>query len=40
MPQESNRLVTDRLSKLHLTRSANADANLLREGVDAASPYE
>lgn len=37
MPEESNRLVTDRLSKLHLTRSANADPNFLREGVDAAS---
>jgi UDP-N-acetylglucosamine 2-epimerase (non-hydrolysing) len=37
MPEEINRVVTDRLSKLHLTPSADADANLLREGVDAAS---
>ena len=36
MPEEINRLVTDRLTKLHLTPSADADANLLREGVDAA----
>lgn len=37
MPEEINRLVTDRLTKLHLTPSADADANLLQEGVDAAS---
>jgi len=33
MPEEINRVVTDRLSQLHLTPSADADANLLREGA-------
>lgn len=33
MPEEINRLVTDRLSDLLLTPSADADENLLREGV-------
>jgi UDP-N-acetylglucosamine 2-epimerase (non-hydrolysing) len=33
MPEEINRLVTDRLSRLLLTPSADADDNLLREGV-------
>jgi UDP-N-acetylglucosamine 2-epimerase (non-hydrolysing) len=33
MPEEINRLVTDRLSDLLLTPSPDADANLLREGV-------
>lgn len=37
MPEEINRLVTDRLTKLHLTPSPDADANLLREGVDPKS---
>jgi UDP-N-acetylglucosamine 2-epimerase (non-hydrolysing) len=33
MPEEINRLVTDRLSDLLLTPSEDADENLLREGV-------
>ena len=33
MPEEINRLVTDRLSSIFLTPSADGDANLLREGV-------
>ncbi len=33
MPEEINRLVTDRLASLLLTPSADADANLAREGV-------
>lgn len=33
MPEEINRMVTDRLSTLLLTPSADADANLKREGV-------
>jgi UDP-N-acetylglucosamine 2-epimerase (non-hydrolysing) len=33
MPEEVNRLVTDRLADLLLTPSEDADANLLREGV-------
>jgi UDP-N-acetylglucosamine 2-epimerase (non-hydrolysing) len=33
MPEETNRLVTDRLSDLLLTPSRDADDNLLREGV-------
>lgn len=37
MPEEINRVVTDRLAKLHLTPSSDADANLLREGVDPKS---
>ena len=37
MPEEINRLVTDRLTKLFLTPSPDADANLLREGVAPAS---
>lgn len=35
MPEEVNRLVTDRLAELLLTPSRDADANLLAEGVDA-----
>lgn len=35
MPEEINRLVTDRLSDLLLTPSADADANLRQEGVAA-----
>jgi UDP-N-acetylglucosamine 2-epimerase (non-hydrolysing) len=34
MPEEINRLLTDRLSDLLLTPSKDADANLLREGVE------
>lgn len=34
MPEEINRLVTDRLADLLLTPSRDADENLLREGVD------
>ncbi len=37
MPEEINRIVTDRLTKLHLTPSPDADENLRREGVDASS---
>jgi UDP-N-acetylglucosamine 2-epimerase (non-hydrolysing) len=36
MPEEINRLLTDQLSDLLFTPSADADENLLREGVDAA----
>lgn len=36
MPEEINRIVTDRLANLLLTPSADADANLLAEGVPAA----
>src|SRR6266571_4951160 len=35
MPEEVNRLVTDRLCELLLTPSADADENLLREGIAA-----
>jgi UDP-N-acetylglucosamine 2-epimerase (non-hydrolysing) len=35
MPEEINRMVTDRLSTLLLTPSRDADENLLREGVPA-----
>jgi UDP-N-acetylglucosamine 2-epimerase (non-hydrolysing) len=35
MPEEINRLVTDQLSDLLFTPSADADENLLREGVPA-----
>jgi UDP-N-acetylglucosamine 2-epimerase (non-hydrolysing) len=34
MPEEINRLVTDRLADLLFTPSADADENLVREGVD------
>jgi UDP-N-acetylglucosamine 2-epimerase (non-hydrolysing) len=34
MPEEINRLVTDQLADLLLTPSRDADANLLREGVE------
>jgi len=37
MPEEINRLVTDRLSRWLLTPSADGDANLLAEGADPAS---
>ncbi len=36
MPEEINRLVTDATADLLLTPSADADANLLREGVPAS----
>ena len=36
MPEEINRMVTDRLARLLLTPSPDGDANLLREGVPAA----
>jgi UDP-N-acetylglucosamine 2-epimerase (non-hydrolysing) len=36
MPEEVNRLITDQLSDLLFTPSADADENLLREGIDAA----
>ena len=34
MPEEINRVLTDQLSALLLTPSRDADANLLREGID------
>lgn len=37
MPEEINRLVTDRLANLLFTTDAMADANLLREGMPAAA---
>jgi UDP-N-acetylglucosamine 2-epimerase (non-hydrolysing) len=36
MPEEINRLVTDRLADLLFTPSPDGDANLLREGIDPA----
>lgn len=36
MPEEINRIVTDRLADLLLTPSADGDENLLKEGVPAA----
>jgi UDP-N-acetylglucosamine 2-epimerase (non-hydrolysing) len=36
MPEEVNRVVTDRLSRWLFTTSADADENLLREGADPA----
>ncbi|MCP3144249.1 non-hydrolyzing UDP-N-acetylglucosamine 2-epimerase [Pyxidicoccus xibeiensis] len=36
MPEEVNRVVTDRLADLLLTPSRDADANLLKEGIDPA----
>ncbi|MFZ5471394.1 MAG: non-hydrolyzing UDP-N-acetylglucosamine 2-epimerase [Myxococcota bacterium] len=39
MPEEVNRVVTDRLSDLLLTPSADGDANLLEEGVDPRSIF-
>jgi UDP-N-acetylglucosamine 2-epimerase (non-hydrolysing) len=36
MPEEVNRLVTDQLADLLLTPSRDADANLVREGIDAS----
>jgi UDP-N-acetylglucosamine 2-epimerase (non-hydrolysing) len=36
MPEEINRLVTDQLSDLLFTPSADADENLIREGIDPA----
>lgn len=37
MPEEINRIVTDRVADLLLTPSADADENLLAEGADAGS---
>jgi UDP-N-acetylglucosamine 2-epimerase (non-hydrolysing) len=37
MPEEINRLVTDRLASLLFTPSADGDAHLMAEGVDPAS---
>ncbi|QQS47193.1 MAG: UDP-N-acetylglucosamine 2-epimerase (non-hydrolyzing) [Acidobacteriota bacterium] len=37
MPEEINRLLTDRISDLLLTPSHDADENLIREGVDPRS---
>ena len=34
MPEEINRVLTDRLSDLLLTHSPEAEENLAREGVD------
>jgi UDP-N-acetylglucosamine 2-epimerase (non-hydrolysing) len=34
MPEEINRVVTDRLTQLYLTPSPDADENLLKEGVE------
>jgi UDP-N-acetylglucosamine 2-epimerase (non-hydrolysing) len=36
MPEEINRIVTDRLTSLHLTPSPDGDENLLREGASPA----
>jgi UDP-N-acetylglucosamine 2-epimerase (non-hydrolysing) len=36
MPEEINRILTDRISDLLLTPSQDADANLLKEGLDPA----
>ncbi len=37
MPEEINRIVTDRLTDLYLTPSPDADENLLREGASPSS---
>ncbi|MCH8952475.1 MAG: UDP-N-acetylglucosamine 2-epimerase, partial [Proteobacteria bacterium] len=39
MPEELNRVVTDRLSDVLFTPSRDADANLAAEGIDASSIY-
>jgi len=39
MPEEINRIVTDRVADLLLTPSADADANLLAEGIPKATIY-
>jgi UDP-N-acetylglucosamine 2-epimerase (non-hydrolysing) len=39
MPEEINRVLTDRISDLLLTPSADADANLIREGLEPARIY-
>ena len=39
MPEEINRLVTDQLADLLFTPSADADANLMREGIDSEKIY-
>jgi UDP-N-acetylglucosamine 2-epimerase (non-hydrolysing) len=37
MPEEINRVVVDALADLHFTTSPEAEANLVREGIDPAS---
>ncbi len=39
MPEEINRLLTDQLSDLLFTPSADGDENLLREGIEASRIY-
>lgn len=39
MPEEINRVLTDRISDILLTPSVDADENLLQEGVDRASIF-
>jgi UDP-N-acetylglucosamine 2-epimerase (non-hydrolysing) len=39
MPEEINRLLTDQLSDLLFTPSADGDENLLREGIDKSKIY-
>lgn len=39
MPEERNRIMTDRISDLLFTPSADADENLLREGIAAAKVH-
>lgn len=39
MPEEINRIVTDRVADMLLTPSEDADANLIREGVDPAKIF-
>jgi UDP-N-acetylglucosamine 2-epimerase (non-hydrolysing) len=36
MPEEINRLLTDQLSDLLFTPSADGDENLLREGIESS----
>jgi len=36
MPEEINRILTDRITDVYLTPSADGDANLIKEGVDPA----
>jgi UDP-N-acetylglucosamine 2-epimerase (non-hydrolysing) len=40
MPEEINRLITDQISDLLFTPSADADANLRREGISADKIYQ
>ena len=39
MPEETNRVVTDRLSDILFTPSRDADANLAAEGIDASAVH-